>query len=56
LDLSQLHQSENTTNQQNKKERNILTTKNQKPLAFLKQIKQIPQLHLKAAKENLIAL
>ena len=56
LDLSQLHLSENTTNQQNKKERNILTTKNQKPLAFRKQTRQILPLHLKVAKENLIAL
>ena len=56
LDLSQLHLSENTTNQQNKKERNILTTKNQKPLAFRKQTRQILPLHLKVAKESLIAL
>ena len=56
LDLSQQHLSENTTNQQNKKERNILTTKNQKPLAFRKQTRQILPLHLKVAKESLIAL
>jgi hypothetical protein len=56
LGLNQLHQSENTTNQRNKKECNILTTKNQKHLAFLKQTRQILPLHLKVAKENLIAL
>ena len=54
--LSQPHQSENTTKQQNKKERNILTKKNQKLLAFQKQTKQIHRLVLKGAKENLIAL